>query len=108
VAAVAKRLREEEKYHIIGLIGIPQRLAGPKPEALKSAAVLNIRNVPPIEPAGVQVENTPGRVNVFLFFPKQQPGAHVFKVEDNEVELVVKSPPHHAVQAEVQAEGHGV
>ena len=91
-AEAAKILAQEEEYHIVGLIGIPQRLAGPKPEVLKSAAVLNVRNVPPIEPAGVRVENTPGRVNIFLFFPKHQPGAHAFKVEDSEVELVVKSP----------------
>ena len=91
-AEAAKMLAEEEEYHIVGLFGIPQRLAGPKPEVLKSAAVLNVRNVPSIEPAGVQVENTPGRESIFLFFPKHQPGAHAFKVEDNEVELVVNSP----------------
>lgn len=91
-AEAAKMLAREEEYHMLGLIGIPQRVAGPKPEVLKSAAMLNVRNVPPIEPAGVLVENTPGRVNIFLFFPKHQPGAHAFKVEDGEVELVVKSP----------------
>jgi hypothetical protein len=91
-AEVAKILAREEEYHIVGVIGIPERIAGPKPEVLKSAAVLNVRNVPPIEPAGVHVENTSGKVDLFLFFPKHQPGAHAFKVEDDEVELVVKSP----------------
>ena len=58
-AEAAKMLGQEEQYHMLGLIGIPERVAGPKPEVLKSAAMLNVRNVPPIEPAGVLVEKCP-------------------------------------------------
>jgi hypothetical protein len=91
----AKRLAREEQYYIAQIEGYPGRLTA---EAVTAAAELVVKGVPPVKPA--QVDVSPGAPtgrgappnNIFLVFPKAQPGAHVIKVEDGEVEVVVNMP----------------
>jgi hypothetical protein len=87
-----KRLTREEIYYIAQIEGYPGRLTQ---EALKAAAQLVIKGAPPIAPTQVELSAgaATGRgmppTNIFLVFPKGQPGAHLIKVEDAEVEVVV-------------------
>jgi hypothetical protein len=90
-----KRLAREEQFYIAQIEGFPGRLT---PEAVTAGTQLVVKGVPPISPAQVQL--TPGAstgrgappTNIFLVFPKAQPGAHVLKVEDGEIEVDVNAP----------------
>lgn len=91
----AKSLARDEQYYIAQIEGYP---APVKAEAVTAAAQLVVKGVPPVRP--LQVEVSPGAPtgrgappnNIFLVFPKMQPGAHLIKVEDTEVEVVVNMP----------------
>jgi hypothetical protein len=91
----AKRLTREEQYYIAQIEGVPGRFTK---EAVTAAAQLVVKGVPPIQPAQAEVAPAApaGRGappnNIFLVFPKAQPGAHLLKIEDGEVEVVVNMP----------------
>jgi hypothetical protein len=91
----AKRLAREEQYYIAQIEGYPGHVTA---EAVTAAAELVVKGVPPVKPA--QVDVSPGAPtgrgappnNIFLVFPKLQPGARLIKIEDGEVEVVVNMP----------------
>ena len=87
----AKMLTREEQFYVVGLAGVPGR--GFTPDPFKAGgARINVKNVDPIQPMEAQISQDPLGTNVFLIFPRKQEGAHVFKVEENEVEIVVDVP----------------
>ncbi len=87
-----KSLGREEIYYIAQIEGVPGRLTA---EALTAASQLVVKGVPPIQAAQVEISPSAARGmgappnDIFLVFPKAQPGARVLKVEDGEVEVVV-------------------
>jgi hypothetical protein len=68
---IAKMLDRNEPCYIAGVLGLP----GPLPAIqLLTDKLMS------------------GAYNVFFFFPKNEPGAHVITFEDEEVEFVLDSP----------------
>jgi len=86
----AKNLSREEKQYIVGIIGLPPMMMRGNPAKLKSLALLKIKGRPPVEAEAVQTDKGERGVNLYLFFPKVQPGSHVITLEDSEVELSMK------------------
>ena len=90
---IDKMLYLDEPYYIAGIIGLPERLAGPNLKALTSVATLRLKNRPAIQAVAIQTEELmAGTVNLFFFFPKLQPGAHLITDADKEVEVVLNAP----------------
>ncbi len=90
---IAKMLGRNEPCYIAGVLGLPGPLVGTNLEDLESAATLRIRNRPPIPAIQLLTDKLmSGAYNVFFFFPKNEPGAHVITFEDEEVEFVLDSP----------------
>jgi hypothetical protein len=85
-----KLLSREENYYVVGLAGVPGR--GFTPDVMKGGARLNVEKLAPITPVDVQIGQDPGGMNIYLIFPRKQPGAHQFTVEDKEVEVAVDVP----------------
>ena len=86
----AKMLARQEQQYVVGISGLPPQFVRGKPEQLQSAAVLKIKGQPPIQALDVKGDRDQVGVNLYLFFPKSQPGSHVITLEDNEVEVVLK------------------
>jgi hypothetical protein len=57
---------------------------------MKSDALLKIKGRSPIEAEDVKADRDQRGANLYLFFPKTQPGSHLITPEDNEVEVRVK------------------
>jgi hypothetical protein len=89
----AKTLSREEHFYIVGISGIPSRMAALTPAELKAGAQLVIKGQPAIQATDVQTDQQGGRADIYLIFPKQQSGGHVFTVDDKEVEVVLKAKP---------------
>jgi hypothetical protein len=89
----AKTLSREELFYIVGISGIPSRMAALTPQDLKAGAQLVIKNHPPIQATDVQTDQQQGRTNIYLIFSKQQSGGHVITVDDKDVEVVLKAKP---------------
>ena len=85
-----KMLTREENFYVVGVAGVPGR--GFTPEVMKGGARLNSGKLAPITPVDVQIGQDPGGTNIFLIFPRKQPGAHVFTLDDKEVEVAVDVP----------------
>ncbi|MGQ9634748.1 MAG: hypothetical protein ACUVXB_10955 [Bryobacteraceae bacterium] len=85
-----KMLEREENFYVVGVAGVPGR--GFTPEVMKGGARLNCGKLAPITPLDVQMNQDPGGTNIYLIFPRKQPGAHVFTVEDKQVEVAVDVP----------------
>lgn len=86
----AKMLARKEEQYVVGISGLPFQLVRGKPEQLQSAAVLRIKGQPPIQAVDVKGDRDQVGVNLYLFFPKAQPGSHLITLEDNEVEVALK------------------
>ncbi len=90
---IAQQLNREEPYYIVGILGLPLTLAGDKPEELKSRATLKVGSEPPIQPLDILTEKLMNPAfNVFFFFPKAQPGAHLITLADETVEFSFETP----------------
>ena len=90
---IAQQLSREEPYYIVGILGLPLALAGPKPEELKSWVSLKAGSRPPLRPADILTDKLMSQaLNVFFFFPKLQPGARVITLDDETVEFALQSP----------------
>jgi hypothetical protein len=89
----AKMLTRDEVYYIVGISGIPARVAALTPADLKAGAQLVIKDHPAIQAADAQLDQQQGRTNIYLIFSKQQAGGHVITVDDKEVEVVLKAKP---------------
>jgi hypothetical protein len=90
---IAQQLSREEPFYIVGILGLPLTLIGPKPEELKSWVALKAGSQPPLRPVDILTDKLMSQaLNVFFFFPKQQPGAHVITLADETVEVVLESP----------------
>ncbi len=90
---IARMLQREEPCYIAGVVGLPGPLAGAKVEDLRSAASLRIRGRFPIPAVEILTDKLmSGAYNVFFFFPKQEPGAHIITLDDEEVEFVLDVP----------------
>lgn len=86
----AKMLARQETHYVVGVIGLPMAMAKMNPARMKSNALLKIKGRPPIEAEAVQAAPDQRGANLYLFFPKSQPGSHVIALEDNEVEVSMK------------------
>jgi hypothetical protein len=87
----AKTLSREELFYIVGISGIPSRMATVTPQDLKAGAQLVIKGHPAIQATDVQTDQQQGRTTLYMVFPKQQSGGHVITVDDKEVEVVLKA-----------------
>jgi hypothetical protein len=90
---IAKMLHRQEPCYIAGVVGLPGALLGTNLEELKSSTTLRVKNLSPIPAVDILTDKLmSGAYNVFFFFPKQEPGAHIITLEDQEVEFVLDSP----------------
>jgi len=88
----AKLLTRQEQYYIISVNGVPGRMLQGPAQSLKQSSFLKIGKSDPIPALDVQV-NAGQVTEVFLFFPRLQPGAHVITLEDKEVEVASRIGP---------------
>ncbi len=86
----AKLLARQEEYYIVVISDVPGRLLGEAgPEKLKSSSFLKLGKSEPIAAVNVQVNRaTPPFSDIYLAFPRTQPGARAITLEDKEVEVV--------------------
>jgi hypothetical protein len=90
---IAQQLNREEPYYIVGILGLPLTLIGPKPEELKSWVSLKPGGQPPLRPVNILTDKLMSQaLNVFFFFPKLQPGARLITLDDETVEFSLQSP----------------
>jgi hypothetical protein len=86
-----KMLAREFDQYVVGLAGLPPMMLRGNPEEIKSAIQLRLKNKPAIQAANVSAEKTPdNRLNVIVFFPRQQDGKPLIEVSDNDVEFYAK------------------
>jgi hypothetical protein len=91
----AKLLDREEKFYVAEIEGYPGTVTA---EDVKAGSQLIVKGIPPIQ--SIQVDmgqaNAAGRgsrgAGIFLVFPKGQKDAHVLKVDEGEIEVVVNAP----------------
>ncbi len=88
-AEAAKLLTRQEAYYIVLISGIPGRMLGEVgTEKLKSSSFLKLGRADPIAAVNVQVNRaTPPLADIYLAFPRSQPGARAITLEDKEVEV---------------------
>jgi len=86
----AKMLERQETHYVVGIIGLPMAMAKVNPARLKSNALLKIKGRSPI--VAEEVKGAPDQrgANLYLFFPRTQPGSHLIVLEDKEVEVSLK------------------
>ena len=87
--AVSELEREEENY-IVSVAPLPARAMRGDPAQLKTMASLNIKGIAPIAPDDVVGQRSENDAEVFFYFPKGQNGSHTIKLQDKEVEFVLK------------------
>ncbi len=87
----AKLLGKQEDFYIVSVSGVPGRLlevaASP---SLKASSFLRVGKLGPIPAVDVKVARGAMLAEVFLVFPRAQPGAHIITLEDQEVEVVTR------------------
>jgi hypothetical protein len=86
----AKILSRLETEYVVGVTELPPQLVRGNPAQLKSNAVLKIKGRPPIPADNVQAGRGQRGADLYLFFPKAQPGSHLIALEDGEVEVELK------------------
>ena len=86
----AQMLQRQETHYVVGIIGLPLVLAKMNPARLKSNARLKIKDRPPIEAEDVKAAADQRGANLYLFFPRTQPGSHMIVLEDKDVEVELK------------------
>jgi hypothetical protein len=86
----AQILNRQETQYVVGIIGLPMAMAKTNPARLKSNALLRLKGRAPIAADDVKAAPDQRGANLYLFFPKTQPGSHVIALEDNEVEVSLK------------------
>ena len=86
----AEALAKPQQFYIVGLSGIPAKAITVGPEELKNHAELRLKNLAPIKPVQVQVEQQRASTVLYLVFPRIQEGAHQIVPADNEVEVFLQ------------------
>jgi len=86
----AQTLKRQDTQYVVGIIGLPMGMARGNPAQLKSNALLKLKGRQPIPAEEVKAAPDQRGTNLYLFFPKTQPGSHVITLEDNEVEVSLK------------------
>jgi hypothetical protein len=86
----AKILSRLETEYVVGVTELPPQLVRGNPAQLKSNAVLKIKGRPPIPADNVLAGRGQRGADLYLFFPKAQPGSHLIALEDGEVEVELK------------------
>ncbi len=86
----AQMLNRQETHYVVGIIGLPMAVAKRNPAQLKSNALLKLKGRSPIVAEDVKAAPDARGANLYMFFPRTQPGSHVIVLEDNEVEVSLK------------------
>ncbi len=90
-----KMLAREFDQYVVGIAGIPAMMLRGNPDQLKGAIQLRLKNKPAIAAANLTVaEKTPdNKLNVIVFFPREQDGKPLIELADTEVEFFAKVGP---------------
>jgi hypothetical protein len=88
----AKSLAREETQYILGIIGIMGAPNSLKTDVLKAGATLKIGELPPVQALDVLTDRQGMMTNIYVAFPKSQPGAHVISESDKSLEFELKTP----------------
>ncbi len=94
----AALLNREERNYIVGVIGLPPYVAAGKKEEFAAGAQLVIKNLPPIQAVGADLQQVGRGADLYLVFPKTDPGAHVIALDDKEVQVIVETDTLHLKQ----------
>ena len=82
-------LSARQSVYIVGIEGLPAgALTGGVDEFIANAEI-RVKNVPPIRPLQVKSEARGSTTVIYLFFPKEQAGAHIITPADGEVEVTL-------------------
>ncbi|MBI3693538.1 MAG: hypothetical protein HY238_01675 [Acidobacteria bacterium] len=88
----AKLLGRQEQYYIVLVGGVPGRMIQGAGQSLKQSSFLKIGKSDPIPALDVQI-NAGQVAEIYLLFPRLQPGAHVITLEDKDVEVASRIGP---------------
>jgi hypothetical protein len=63
-----------------------------KTDVLKAGATLKIGELPPVQALDILTDRQGMLTNIYVAFPKSQPGAHTISEDDKSLEFQLKTP----------------